>query len=340
VPASVRLLDVLIASPGDAAKAGAAVERAAYDWNNHRGPSEGYILRPRRWEMASVAISGRGDPQKVINGQIVDHSDIVFGVFRHRLGTATPRDISGTVEEVNRAIQNRKAVHLFFSNEPVPQTADFGQFEALKHFRAEMEKQGLVGAFDSLEDLVLQVRRAIELDIGDFGHTQGVILGQDIDASPEAFVAAFERARREQAAPRDTTDRTSENGLGQQMKVTDRHGDLSARLGLMGNEPFSIELSPAKKMHHINLEVFLPRRFLNLYRPRFIAANTVGIYPLDQAGIRSPRPAISYRQLHNFARPTPLPLSPREIAVTVSWHEHESDRIDELRLFSYLQTSF
>jgi hypothetical protein len=99
VPGEFRKLDVLIASPGDAMPGRDAVEKSLHNWNSHRGDVEGIILRPRRWETDTVPISGRRDTQSVINGQLVDKADIVIGIFYHRLGTLTPRAVSGTAEE-------------------------------------------------------------------------------------------------------------------------------------------------------------------------------------------------------------------------------------------------
>jgi hypothetical protein len=147
VPSEVRKLDVLIASPGDAVEGRDATEKALHDWNGHRVDTDGIILRPRRWETDSVPISGRGDAQSVINRQLVDEADIVIGIFYHRLGTLTPRAVSGTAEEIERAIKAGKPVHLYFSEKPLPYKHDAKQFQALLQFRKRMESSGLVREF-------------------------------------------------------------------------------------------------------------------------------------------------------------------------------------------------
>jgi hypothetical protein len=169
VPSEVRLLNVLIASPGDAGEARDAVEEALHNWNDHRGDAERIILRPRRWETGSVPISGRGDAQTVINAQLVDEADIVIAIFFHRLGSATPRAASGTAEEIQRAISAGKRVHLYFSNAAVPYDLDLDQFKSFREFRDQMESEGLVAAFDSVSDLVGDVRNAIESDLRSLG---------------------------------------------------------------------------------------------------------------------------------------------------------------------------
>jgi hypothetical protein len=165
VPSDVRRLNVLIASPGDATAERDAVERAMHAWNDSRGDAEKIILRPRRWEVGSVPITGRGDAQSVINMQLVDDSDIVIRIFYHRLGTATQRAISGTAEEIQRSVGSGKPVHLYFANKEVPPDVELDQLKALRDFRSQMQASSLVAMFESENDLTDQVIRAIEYDI-------------------------------------------------------------------------------------------------------------------------------------------------------------------------------
>jgi hypothetical protein len=159
------MLDVLIASPGDARHERHAVEMAIHEWNAHRSEVEGVILRPRLWEIASVPLSGHGDGQSVINTQLVDNADIVIAIFSHRLGTPTPRAQSGTAEEVDRSIQSGKLVHLYFRNSTAPYSADEEQLARLREFRWSMESEGLVTWFNHVYELNVLVPRAIEYDL-------------------------------------------------------------------------------------------------------------------------------------------------------------------------------
>lgn len=97
-----RVLNVLIASPGDTAEARNVIERAIASWNSDRASRERTVLLSRRWETDAVPEMG-GDGQQVINRQLVDDADIVLAVFHSRLGAQTSRAESGTVEEVERA---------------------------------------------------------------------------------------------------------------------------------------------------------------------------------------------------------------------------------------------
>jgi hypothetical protein len=158
------MLDVLIASPGDAATGRDAVEHALHAWNDHRSEDAGFVLRPRRWEIASVPVAAAGEyAQSVINQQLVDECDIVIALFYNRLGTPTRRAASGTAEEVQRTVAAGKPVHVYFSGMPRPSQLDTRQLDALMAFKRLIE--GLTKDFVSEADLASYVGPAIERDI-------------------------------------------------------------------------------------------------------------------------------------------------------------------------------
>ena len=126
----------------------------------------------------------------------MDRADIVIAVFDSRLGHPTADAVSGTAEEIQRAIDATKHVHVWFSNEPVERKAvkDFEQLAALQKFRTELETQGLLAEYDDLNDLAKKVRAAIEddlthMDIGSPGAQR-----RDAEQPPEH---ARPRARRD-----------------------------------------------------------------------------------------------------------------------------------------------
>ena len=161
---------VLVASPGDAIEERAAVREALVDWNVTRGRREHVALIPWLFERHAVAKVGKR-PQAIINAQAVDQADVVVAFFDSRLGTETGVDVSGTAEEINRAVDLGKSVHVYFSEEPLPRDVDDEQLKALRAFQAELERRGLMGRYVDPADLVGQVVRAIESDIDEAGWT-------------------------------------------------------------------------------------------------------------------------------------------------------------------------
>ncbi|HJF15147.1 MAG TPA: DUF4062 domain-containing protein [Enteractinococcus helveticum] len=161
-PATV--LRVMIASPSDTLEARDAVENAIHGWNNANSENKQIALLPWRWETSSVPVSG-GHPQSLINSQGVDESDIIFALFGSRLGSPTPGAVSGTAEEIERAIEQGKPVHLYFSSASLPNDVDVSQLEGLRQFRSEMSKRALLGEFSNPSQLEHEVWKAIEHDI-------------------------------------------------------------------------------------------------------------------------------------------------------------------------------
>lgn len=159
-----RALLILIASPGDTVEERGATERALHGWNASRAEREQVVLLPQRWETGTTPRLG-DRAQSIINEDMVDKADIVLALFDSRLGTATGEAVSGTAEELQRAHEAGKPVHVWFSDEPLPRNADLNQVEALRTFKATLEPLGLLGSYANPDDLAFQVRNAIESDL-------------------------------------------------------------------------------------------------------------------------------------------------------------------------------
>jgi hypothetical protein len=163
------VLKVLISSPGDTSAEVAAVKESLYGWNGSRAESAQVVLLPRHWKSDAVPRVGDSSGQEVINQELVNDADIVIALFDSRIGQTTAAAVSGTAEEIQRAIDAKKNVHVWFSNEPIPRDSDLKQLRALQKFRISLEKQGLLGQYDNLADLSAKVRSAVEADVTQLG---------------------------------------------------------------------------------------------------------------------------------------------------------------------------
>lgn len=155
---------VLIASPGDTAEERAAIQLQLNKWNVTRGEREGIVLVPWLYEQHAVPMMG-DHPQSVINGQAVDRADVVVAFFDSKLGTETPAAVSGTAEEITRANDAGKPVHVYFSNEDIPRSADPKQLVKLEKFKKDLQAKGLLGEYNSPDQLANQVTSAIDYDV-------------------------------------------------------------------------------------------------------------------------------------------------------------------------------
>lgn len=161
---AANVLNVMIASPSDLPDERDAVEAALHGWSVRYGRDREVILLPWRWETSAVPELG-GGPQQIINRQGVDDSEIVIALFGSRMGSPTAEALSGTAEEIQRAVDRGIPVHCYFSTAPLPNDVDVEQLNALRAFKSQLEEQGLLGDFGSVSELNNLVWQAVEYDI-------------------------------------------------------------------------------------------------------------------------------------------------------------------------------
>ncbi|WP_052684595.1 hypothetical protein [Lentzea aerocolonigenes] len=186
---SALVVTVLIASPGDVPDERDTIESVIRSWNADRAIASGIVLMPLRWELNAVP-DLRMDAQRAINEQIVDHADIVIGIFDSRLGTPTPRHPSGTAEELARGVNRGAKVHVYFSKGSLPRDLNVEQLIALRSFEEQAQRDGFVGSFQGLNDLAKQVRSALEKDVADLVRTGAPAVHRHRPIRPSAHLVA------------------------------------------------------------------------------------------------------------------------------------------------------
>jgi hypothetical protein len=175
MPTQSKVYRVMIGSPSDLAEERLAATAAVDEWNAQHADAEGAVLLPIKWETHAMPVSGVR-PQSGINDQLVDHCDILIGMFWTKLGTATGVAASGTVEEIDRFVAAAKPAMLYFSQRKAAKgKVDPKQASRLQKFKTATYKKSLVGSFASvaelkrvlLRDLTRQVR---QLQLGQAAH--------------------------------------------------------------------------------------------------------------------------------------------------------------------------
>lgn len=147
----VEKLSVFLASPGDVPSERRYVEEIVADLNRTVAPDKGVVLQVVRWE--DDAFPGYGqDAQAIINAQIAEMSKyaLFVGIMWNRLGTPTPRAVSGTVEEFERAVdafkQKRQPEIWFYFRQSASKFDTEDQLEQRKKvlaFKKEVQAKGL-----------------------------------------------------------------------------------------------------------------------------------------------------------------------------------------------------
>lgn len=161
------IYNVMIASPSDVAAERAAVRQTLADWNVVHSQTRQIVLLPVGWETHSSPQMGQ-HPQKILNKQILERSDLLVGVFWTRLGTPTATHSSGSVEEIEEHLAAGKPVMLYFSNQPVrPDSVDPEQYRNLVSFKASCKERGLLQEYEDLADFREKLFRQLQLKLND-----------------------------------------------------------------------------------------------------------------------------------------------------------------------------
>ncbi|WP_028230501.1 DUF4062 domain-containing protein [Paraburkholderia mimosarum] len=158
------IVQVFVASPSDVAPEREALETLIAELNRAWSVGLGIMFELVRWE-THVAPAMGGDPQALINEQIGDDYDVFIGILWAKFGTPTPRAMSGTQEEFERAYarlgagQNAPRIMFYFKEAAIPVAKiDPRQIESVQRFRSSLSDKGIYSTFEDLEAFITSVR--------------------------------------------------------------------------------------------------------------------------------------------------------------------------------------
>ena len=103
---------VMIGAPSDIQEEINIAINAIYHWNHIHAEKQKTMLLPLHWSISAYPAIGQ-HPQKVINQQVVNKSDLLICIFGAKLGTPTNDYVSGSVEEIEEHIKVGKPVMIF-----------------------------------------------------------------------------------------------------------------------------------------------------------------------------------------------------------------------------------
>ena len=184
-PKSTTGINIVIASPGDTQQERAVLldrlERR-FRTDNHEKHC-GFRILVNGWEDLATQ---NGYAQDVINKKLIEESDFVISIFKHKLGTPTfdqqtgiQRAESGTVEELLQAIDNSKPTHpigmaYFYSAAPTPslESPDFEnikrEWERLKDLKKLISTKMIYKPYTEIEELLNMILKDLEKNISDY----------------------------------------------------------------------------------------------------------------------------------------------------------------------------
>ncbi len=157
MPYSASAYRLLISAPGDVPSEDIDVAIATINrWNVIYGQQFGAVVVPVHWQVHSAAEYGTR-PQESLNAQLVEPADILIALFWHRLGSATGRAQSGTVEEIHEAHGNGAYVAVLRCERDFPHDVNADQVTKLREFYEELRDQSLMLAYRKREELARHV---------------------------------------------------------------------------------------------------------------------------------------------------------------------------------------
>jgi hypothetical protein len=153
---NVRILRLLLSSPGDVTDEREAASHAVFRYNQQEVEASGMFIKLIRWEDMAPQI-GPG-PQQVINDQIGAY-DLFVGIMWNRFGTPTDVAASGTEEEFLAAVDSwrsarRPWITFYFCDRPSNFTNEqqLEQKGRVVRFRNELNAMGVVRKYNSVDD--------------------------------------------------------------------------------------------------------------------------------------------------------------------------------------------
>jgi len=162
---NARVYRILIASPSDVAEEREIAVSTIQAWNDLNSAERQIVLLPLRWETHSAPEYGRR-PQEVINRQVVDHSDLLVGIFWTRVGSPTGSADSGTLEEIERVAGQGKMVMLYFSQvKQDPDRIEPDQLQQLREFKKKTFPKALIETYSTTVEFRDKLAKQLEIQL-------------------------------------------------------------------------------------------------------------------------------------------------------------------------------
>ncbi|MDE5877203.1 MAG: DUF4062 domain-containing protein [Muribaculaceae bacterium] len=157
---------IMVGAPSDVESEVRATFDVIQKWNYINAFSHKLMLLPSHWSLDAYPTLGQ-KPQKAINNQLVEKSDLLICIFGSKIGTPTDDYISGTVEEIEEHLKESKPVMVFFSNNIDRSKTNIEQINKLLSFQNDMFKRGLCAVYTDLDNFKTLLTEKLALCVND-----------------------------------------------------------------------------------------------------------------------------------------------------------------------------
>lgn len=182
-----RVYKIMIGAPSDIKEEVQIAKEVVHEWNYINTESHHKVLLPLHWSISCYPSSGK-HPQKLINEQIVNKSDLLICIFGLRLGSPTDTDISGSVEEINEHLNAGKEVMIFFrKNLNISSTNDLQQATKLLEFKESIKGEVLFEEYNDEKEFKPLLEKKLQLFLNNKwlnpDYIPNEIAGRDVEIS-------------------------------------------------------------------------------------------------------------------------------------------------------------
>lgn len=110
------------------------------------------FVKTLHWSKNVIPKAG-DHPQSIINKQLVDKADAVIAIFGNKIGAPTQKYDSGTIEEIEEMIKQRKQVFVYFSEKPVKMSeVNMDAVAQIRKFKETYKNRGIYVEYESDEE--------------------------------------------------------------------------------------------------------------------------------------------------------------------------------------------
>lgn len=150
MPTSVTQYNLLISCPSDVRDEIDIIKQTVQRFNEQFSEKFKIVFVVKHWKQDAYPEAG-GNPQTLLNRQIVDSCDVAVAIFWNRFGTPTEKYQSGTEEEIAIMLEANKQVFMYFSEIPTNNVIDNKEIDKIKAYREEYSKNGLYDTYSTIK---------------------------------------------------------------------------------------------------------------------------------------------------------------------------------------------
>lgn len=139
---TAKVYRIMIGCPSDVKEEVIIAKEIIRSWSETNADLDKIVLLPLHWSTNSFPEMGK-HPQKALDRQLVDRSDLLVCIFASKIGTATDTAESGSIEEIEEHVKHNKPVMLYFRKNIDISTTSPENLSKLMDFKQRMKDKTL-----------------------------------------------------------------------------------------------------------------------------------------------------------------------------------------------------